>query len=164
MSTFNEMGGKKKAKTSNQANDISHENIKVDSIEIKNVDSVEVDGNKIENIEEAENYEDEDEDDDEIEENPKKRKGYCEYCEEKFLESQLKCVFSGNYRWGKGESICRKCLKNHSDLIIYAFKYDGRFLWYDVEWLLRFKVPHGYRAEDFFTKEEILKYFLVMRV
>ena len=39
--------------------------------------------------------------------------------------------------------------------INYAFYYSGRYLWYDDEWLFRFKNPHGF---EIFPSDEAMKY------
>lgn len=106
----------------------------------------------------GEDYEEDLSDDEEEITKSKKSKMECYACDDKFAENLLCCVFYGDYKWGTGQMVCKKCIKKSKDTIIYAFKHDGRFLWYDLDWLLRFKIPHGYRNSDFFTTEEIERY------
>ena len=53
-------------------------------------------------------------------------------------------VFAGDGKWGTAEPQCTNCFERNED-IAYAFFSDGRWLWYEWDWLYRFKNPHEFR-------------------
>jgi hypothetical protein len=78
----------------------------------------------------------------------------CDRCEKSNKLSQLQTLFEGSYKWGRGNLICKSCFEcvcQSEDETIYKFKHDGRFLYYDASWLMRFKNPHGHKI---FTERE----------
>jgi hypothetical protein len=98
-------------------------------------------------------------DDDELEEGgttgAANTQSICEHCDTHCSPKHLRCLFSGDYKWGSGNMVCRKCLNVYKkDSIILRFKAEGgrRLLYYDFDWICRWKNPHGHTV---FSKEEI---------